>query len=559
MSATTSTSIETSQTEPLPGEKSAQGPASPWAERFDRLETWLAGASDYLNPILVKETRQALKSRHFTFTFVLLLGWCWLATIGGVAMVGPGIYYAAAGPVLLKAYYFVLILPLAIVVPFTAFRSLTGEREENTYDLLRVSTLAPRQIVSGKLASAMVQMGVYLSAVAPCLAFTYLLRGIDVVTIAFLLLYVSLGCCGLSMLGLFAAALAQRKQGQVLSSVGFVTVLLGCGWAGVFAANEFLDQGAQYIGQWEFWALNGTVFTVYATTFALCFLATVALITFRSENRSTALRWAMVVQQTAYVGWMAFWWIVAGYEEVIPLLMFCFAAIYWFAMGTLLTSEVGELSHRVRRRLPQSVLGRVFLGWFNPGPASGYFFAVANLTSMALVVVVALVCTDWIPLPTRGRMPTESIVASMLLLWSYVVIYLGLGKLVVAAVRKFTAVPAVAGFLIHVILLAAGCGVPFALQMSLRSWRNAGFTPLQWSNPVWSFFEVVDARALNSEVFSLLLVVGGLAFCLLVLNLPAAAREIRQVRVALPQRVAEDEAVLHPVVIKPQSPWEEEA
>jgi len=530
--------------------------ASTWAKRFDQLETWLAGASDYLNPILVKETRQALKSRHFTFTFVLLLGWCWMATIGGVALVGPGIYYAAAGPVLLKAYYFVLILPLAIVVPFTAFRSLTGEREENTYDLLRVSTLAPRQIVSGKLASAIVQMGVYLSAVAPCLAFTYLLRGIDVVTIGFLLLYVTLGCCGLSMLGLFAAALAQRKQGQVLSSVGFVTVLLGAGWTGVIGANEFLDQGSQYVGQWEFWAINGTVLTIYVTTFALCFLATVALITFRSENRSTALRWAMVVQQSAYVGWMTFWWMVSGYEIEIPLVMFCFAAMYWFAMGTLLTSELGELSHRVRRKLPQSVLGRVLLGWFNPGPASGYFFTVANLTSMGVVVGVALACVEWIPLPVFGRLPIESIIAGVITLWAYVVIYLGVGKLLVAAVRKFTAVPAVAGFLIHIILLAFGCGVPFALQMSLRSWRNAGFTPLQWSNPVWSFIEVVGARAVNSEVSSLMLVVVGLAFCMLVLNLPAAAREIRQVRVALPQRVAEDEAELHPVIAKPQSPWE---
>jgi len=35
-----------------------------------------------------------------------------------------------------------------------------------------------RQIISGKLGSAALQVLVYLSALAPCLAFTYLLRGL---------------------------------------------------------------------------------------------------------------------------------------------------------------------------------------------------------------------------------------------------------------------------------------------------------------------------------------------------------------------------------------------
>lgn len=527
-----------------------------WTERIDRLEHWLAGASDHLNPILVKEARQALKSRHFTFTFLLLLAWCWLATIGGVALVGPGIYYAAAGGTLFQWYYFALILPLAIVVPFTAFRSLCGEREENTYDVLRVSALSPRQIVSGKLGSAMVQMAVYFSAVAPCLAFTYLLRGLDVITIALLLTYAALGCAGLSMIGLFAAAIAQRKQGQVLSSVGYVTVLLGCAWTSVFGSYAFLQEGSQFIRQWQFWAINATILTLYATTFAICYLATVALISFRSENRSTPLRWAMLVQQAAFLGWMCFWWVVDRYDDEVPLLMYCFAAMYWFAMGTLLTSEIGDLSHRVRRKLPQSLLGRAFLSWFNPGPTSGYFFAITNLASVGLVVAVAMACVEWIPLRVRGSLDYNQTLAGVFLIWAYVAIYLGLGKLIVSGVRRLTAVPSVAGLLIHSILLAAGCGVPFALQMSVRSWRTAGYTPLQWSNPFWSLVEVVEGGGFTGSNASLLMTVGSLAICIVLFNFPAAAREMRQVRVALPRRVAEDEAALHPVVEAPQSPWE---
>jgi hypothetical protein len=71
------------------------------AEVWGTLERYLVHAGDWLNPILVKETRQALKSFHFTITFVLVLAACWVVTIGGVAIVGPSVYFAAAGGSLL--------------------------------------------------------------------------------------------------------------------------------------------------------------------------------------------------------------------------------------------------------------------------------------------------------------------------------------------------------------------------------------------------------------------------------------------------------------------------
>src|SRR5262245_54050582 len=150
------------------------------AALWDRIENVLVRLGDYLNPILVKETRQALKSFQFTLTFVLVLVACWVVTIGGVALIGPGIFYSATGGTMLLAYYFILAFPLTVVVPYAAFRSLAAEREDNTYDLLSITTLKPRQIISGKLGSSIVQMGVYFSAITPCLAFTYLLRGVDV-------------------------------------------------------------------------------------------------------------------------------------------------------------------------------------------------------------------------------------------------------------------------------------------------------------------------------------------------------------------------------------------
>ena len=56
-------------------------------------------------------------------------------------------------------------------------------------------------------------------------------------------------------------------------------------------------------------------------------------------------------------------------------------------MGTMLTAERPGISQRVRRRLPQSFFGRMFFSWLNPGPASGYMFVIANITSLAIVVL----------------------------------------------------------------------------------------------------------------------------------------------------------------------------
>jgi len=115
--------------------------ATAWARTWDKIEQWLTALVERANPILVKETRQALKSRQFIVTFFVVLAACLIVSFAGVALIGPRIYYAAAGPPMLVAYFIILAFPLTMIVPFSAYRSLAAEQEENTYDLLSISTL----------------------------------------------------------------------------------------------------------------------------------------------------------------------------------------------------------------------------------------------------------------------------------------------------------------------------------------------------------------------------------------------------------------------------------
>ena len=59
---------------------------------FDQIDDWCERMGDRLNPILVKETRQALKSRQFMVTFSVLLFAALAWTIVGSLSQMPNIY-----------------------------------------------------------------------------------------------------------------------------------------------------------------------------------------------------------------------------------------------------------------------------------------------------------------------------------------------------------------------------------------------------------------------------------------------------------------------------------
>ena len=527
---------------------------------WGRIEQRLVYAGDWLNPILVKETRQALKSFQFTITFVLVLVACWVVTIGGVAVIGPRVFYSADGGRLLHWYYVVLAFPLTVVVPYAAFRSLASENEDNTYELLSITTLKPRQIVSGKLASSVVQMAVYFSAITPCVAFTYLLRGVDLPMIAVLLAYTFFQSLGLSMIAILLATLSRQRFTQVFVSVALVAFLLSMFVMSVFVfASGVIQFSYTFLGGDEFWISASALATFYVTFFALAFFAAAGMITFTSQNRSTPLRICMLVQQAAWIGWMSVAWIYDNFALTMIAIVATFAVIYWYVMGALLTSERPGMSQRVKRRLPSSFLGRVFFSWLNPGPASGYMFVAANATSIVVTCLFGMTVSALGGMGP-GRWPgAEELFYMLIIGWGYLVAYLGLGMLVVAAVRRVAAVTMLASVLIHFLVLLAGSGIPTAFQLMSVELRYVEYSLLQITNPIWSLWHLAGG-GLPAEAHVLVLSVPAAAVCMLLLNLRGVLGELREVRIAPPTRVLEDEAQLHPAPASlPTNPWDEPA
>jgi hypothetical protein len=137
------------------------------------------------------------------------------------------------------------------------------------------------------------------------------------------------------------------------------------------------------------------------------------------------------------------------------------------------------------------------------------------------------------------------------------VIYLGVGLLLMTALRRAARVPMAAGIVIHLLLLMAGTLIPWTIQMMSVNLRELDYTFLQITNPFWTLSYLISG-SLPRDATQILLTVAAAAACVLVLNLPGVIRELRQVRIALPARVAQDELELHPLPPpQPTNPWDE--
>ncbi len=549
----------------ITGEASVAGDPA-LESRWERFEALLARASDRLNPILVKEARQALRSRQFTTTFFLMLaaGWAW--SIIGLAMIGPAVYYSADGPTMFLGYHVILAFPLLVVAPYAAFHSLSAERQDRTHELVSITALGARQIISGKLCAVALQMAVYLSAIFPCLAFTYLLRGLDVFTIFLVVFYTVAMSAGLAMIGLLLATLAGNRQRQLGQSVIFALALFGAFWFNVVAIGALIEQANWRPDARDFWPVNLIFATIYLNAFALAFLAARAQLTTVCQNCSTALRVAIVVAQLSLIGWFA-WGQIQWGTNVIYTLVF-FSSLLWTLAGVFMTGEPPELSPRVKRDLPQSLLGRVFLTFFVPGPGTGYLLAVCSMLTVALVAALPY---EWLsselrrwavqanqtvalnsPRPIRPGVFSAGIVAA-----SYLAIYLGLGKLAFDVLRRYGEVRLMLRVLIYVLLVLVSSAVPWIIQVSNPATRNYGYTLLQLPSPVWTIWQsCVGGLPPSADLVIYLVPLAALlVFCL---NLPGLARELRQVRVQKPPRVTEEDAEAAAVAAgppQPNSPW----
>ncbi len=489
-------------------------------EKFFHLTDYV---TDRLNPILVKETRQALKSRQFIITFMLLLTVAWLISVFGTIWFGPAIEYGSAGRAFFVAYYYVIGFATLFVVPFGSFRSMLNERDQNTYELLSISTLSPRQIVTGKLLSSLVQVFIYYSAIAPFIAFTSLLQGFDLAMVTLFLVAGLLWSSFVSMIALMLSTLSSSRQWQAINTIGMIGLLL---WqmSAAFGISAAGFSESIPFDQEEFWWVIGTIVLTVGTYFLLAQQIAVSRLTFESDNRSSGVRIICTLQ--FWLLWAGVWVYSHRYGTALvdeDTIVGCamVSCIHWFVVGLFASTEPDHISRRVRRNVAKFGAFRFLIAPWLPGGRRGLL-----LLTMHLVVLAAIgrmgVWPEWVH---------NIVTATTLYAFIYVAIGAAIGRLGQAVSPEFR--PAHARVLTILIGALAMVTPYLPAAFGFTRWDNA-YRLVEVANPGRTLMIIENAARSSShyklvvdDILMILWLGAGIA---LLVNLRAMITGVTEVR-----------------------------
>ncbi len=256
--------------------------------------------AELAGPLVVKEVRQGLRAKVFAICFGLLLLACVAAAL--VAAADASSAARPTGPDYLGLFFGAQTVVCLFVIPFTAFRSMAKEREEETWVLLALTGMPARRIVRGKVGSALAQALLFASCCAPFVLFSYYLNGVDVVTLGVGLWLTFCACvflvCGAVALGTEGHARVVRTGVQLLA----VLLLFGCTAIAFGFGVGLAKEGGQWVNE------DGFLVVVGALSFALLSGAWVLVeaaasnLALATENATGGVRKALVVQHLLGLG-----------------------------------------------------------------------------------------------------------------------------------------------------------------------------------------------------------------------------------------------------------------
>jgi hypothetical protein len=346
---------------------------------------WL---DDHINPIVVKELRQAVQSRLVVSVLLLFLG-LEVFILGAFllfreAHTGPEAIDWSAGVEVFRWIQGILLGTCFLVPIYTGVR-LASERSEHNVDLLFVSALRPRSIIGGKFAAAMVVALLAFSACAPFMTFSYLLRGIDIPTILVVLATDLLAVTFGTQVALFLGALpGNRGLKFFVNLLGYVA--LGYLFILLLRFSSFLVSAG--VGRLddplEFWAPFGAVTLLALGLVGLLFCWSVALISPPSSNRAPAGRLFLVGV------WLSTGVAAAVWSRYIrpagnhgPVYVWVILGVSLACLQFLISiNERERWGPRVARTIPRLWLLRVPAFFFYSGAGGGVLLAsgLAGLT-----------------------------------------------------------------------------------------------------------------------------------------------------------------------------------
>ena len=500
----------------------------------------LIALSDWINPILVKETRQALKSRQFSWTLMLLtvvvLAWSILAIVGMI----PSIYYNSNGAGMLIGYAIILIVPALIVIPQSTFRSMASELEDGTFETLSLSTLSPRHILVGKLSVAALQLIVYLSVIAPCIALTYLLRGVTLEVIAMTILIIASCSLALSTVAISVAAFSRTRMQQVFFSIILLAGQVFCSfWAGAVLI-ELVNTGGSGLETWIAFGIFLLAIVLYGWLLLRCGACAIGV---SSDNRSTPIRIPLLT--IGLVMSMMEGFMIASYGSVTDIQPMMASAVtslfvHWGVAGSIMMGERGTIPARARRSLPSSLLGRVFLTWLNPGAGPGYIFILLSFMGSAFTLVIA----PWVLLQPSKNNIELSLVIYVTAMTCYLALYLGIVRLTcMAFLRRVLVGRLVMALAITLVMIVMSVVLTCSLSLAANDYQTLTFDWYCFPNFFWTLSELFPDYKSTWNTPEEFFAIFALVICTMLvafLNIFFTARDVVLLRIETPENVKEE-------------------
>jgi hypothetical protein len=490
---------------------------------------------DLPNPIVVKELRQAVRSKFIVgvLLFFLLVQVSYLG-ISLVVWSNEGRLDAAdfeAGRLAFGVIQGIMLATCMLFIPAYTGVRLAAERSDVNVDLLFITTLRPRAIISGKLLAALVLTVLIFSSCAPFMTFTYLLRGIDVPSILWVLGIDFAGVALAVQLAIFLAVASPNRVFKVILGLLGLIGLVFAVWGVMAGSLALLEVGAAtMLDSPNFWPIAEVIAATALTLFGLLFTWSVGLVTPRSANRAWGGRLFVVAV------WLGTG-VVFGAANVQvpeahggPLFGWLYFMTGLFSLGLMIeVNEPEQWGPRVARTIPRRwwLRGPAFL--FYSGAAGGIMFAVLMI---CLTGLVALVWREVAPsLAGRwkgGRWEFPVHLKAIALIGIYTYCY-ALTAVLVRRVSPFK-IPAAYTWIVLLILLALGSTVPYLTSFLLfgREWRYE--THFYWllSTPFAAVADVIGWRAEHFAVF--LTFASAWAGLVTLLSLPWYGRQLRGFR-----------------------------
>ena len=359
------------------------------------LKSHFAGWRDWeMNPIVVKELRQAVRSRAVTIMLLLFLAALFVTALG--FLISQSFQVDAnlsLGGSLFSAFAGVLAFSSLIFIPLYVGIRVTVERQTHNQDLLYVSTLSPGRIILGKFLCGAYVTGLFFSACMPFMAFTNLLRGVDLPTVFFILAYLYLAVCAVNQAAIFLACLPISLPVKILLGLIGLGFCLSLSGSLVGSAFLMMEEGVgALMSHSAFWYGILTFLTLISAVTGLFFVLSVALIAPPSANRALPVRlYLTVIWLIAGLIALGWHWKQPGAPyvalwEYFSLLLFLFALL-------VVISNADEFSRRVRRTIPANGLKRAFAFLFYNGAAGGLVWIIL-LTLITYLLTSAVLQAD---------------------------------------------------------------------------------------------------------------------------------------------------------------------